>query len=62
MTELHDNTFIEISEQDLAAILTETFCGGYTPFKLQRVHSINQNDGTDMFTIQLSPKDPEEAA
>lgn len=61
MTELQDNTLIEISEQDLAAILTETFCGSYTPFKLQRVHSIDQNDGSDMFTLRLSPQAPEAA-
>lgn len=60
MTELRDNTLIEISEQDLAAILTDHFCGSYTPFKFQRVHSLNQND--DMFTIKLSPVDPAEAA
>jgi hypothetical protein len=62
VTELQDDTLIEISEQDLAAILTEAFCGNYTPFKRQRVHSVDQNEGTDMFTIRLSPNEPEEAA
>ena len=61
MTELQDNTLIEISEQDLSVILTETFCGNYTPFKRQRVISVNQNDGTDMFTLRLSPENPESA-
>ena len=61
MTELQDNTQIEISEQDLAAILTEHFCGGYTPFKRQRVHSIDKDD-TDIFTVRMSPTDPAEAA
>jgi hypothetical protein len=61
VTELQDNTLIEISEQDLAAILTDHFCGGYGPFKRQRVHTIQQNDGSDMFTIQMSPE-PAEAA
>jgi hypothetical protein len=62
VTELQDNALIEISEQDLAAILTDHFCSNYTPFKLQRVHSIDQNDGSDVFTIRLSPVDPTEAA
>ena len=55
MTELQNDTLIEISEHDLASILTEHFCGDCTPFKLQRVHSIDQNEGSDMFTIRLSP-------
>jgi hypothetical protein len=61
MTELQDDTLIEVSEQDLAAILTEHFCCSYTPFKLQRVHSIDQNEGSDMFTIRMSPQGMEEA-
>lgn len=59
MTELNDNALIEISEQDLAAILTEHFCGSYTPFKLMRVVSVDQNEGSDDFTLRLSPEPPE---
>jgi hypothetical protein len=62
MTELNDNALLEISEQDLAAVLTEAFCGSYTPFKLMRVVAVYQNDGSDVFTLRLSPEITEQQA
>jgi hypothetical protein len=58
MTELQDGALVEISETDLAAILTETFCGGYTPFKNMRVITVDQNEGSDVFTLRLSVEPP----
>ena len=57
MTKLEDNATLVISEQDLAVILTETFCGDYTPFGRMRVVSVDK-DETDLFTLQFSPEDP----
>lgn len=52
MIELQQAALIEISGDDLAAILTESFCGGYTPFKTLVVAEVTSTDD-GAFQLQL---------
>jgi hypothetical protein len=60
MTELTQNTTIDIEMTDLAEILTEVFCGSYTPFKNLYVENIRvTGDGENYFELSLSKRETE---
>lgn len=62
MTELKQETTIEIETTDLAEILTEVFCGSYTPFRNLYVENIRvTGDGENYFELSLSAKETEAA-
>jgi hypothetical protein len=61
MTELTRESTIEIDVNDLAAILTETFCRDYGPFKNTYVDSVLPLDDGTTFKLMLSIKETEAA-
>jgi hypothetical protein len=60
MTELTQDTTIDIEMTDLAEILTEVFCGSYTPFKNLYVENVRvTGDGENYFELSLSKREAE---
>ncbi len=52
---------ITLYEDDLLAILTDQFCGGYGAFAEQRAVSVTQADDGS-FHLEFAPLEPEENA
>lgn len=54
---LQDNPVLTVGEADLCAILTDHFCGGYTPFGDMMVTNVSENAGN--FTVQFERRPDE---
>ena len=55
-------TSIDLDHEDVAAFLTDEFCGSYSKFEALRVEFVTVHDNGQTFRLTFTPKPEEDAA
>lgn len=52
---LKNETMLDLDHEDLAALLTEGFCGSYSKFEKLHVECVTTKDDGRTFTLTMTP-------
>ena len=53
---LQSETTIDLDHADVAALLTDEFCGSYSKFEALRVDSVTVKDDGRTFSLTMTPR------